>query len=89
MEFESRVCGIPCIIKVNTFHIQKGSFDYNETNDWDYYGYEDIEFEVLDRKGYRAKWLERKMKERDIDKVQQEIKEAYESANEPDWDDYI
>jgi hypothetical protein len=30
-------------------------------SDWDYYGCEEIEWEILDRKGRRAPWLDRKL----------------------------
>jgi len=32
-----------------------------ERSTWDYPGYSEFEFELYDRKGYRAKWLERKI----------------------------
>lgn len=68
--------GIPCLIGVVDYSCVKGSYSYNAPSDWDYYGYSDIEWELLDRKGYRAKWLEYKL---DTD-TNAEIEEAIANA---------
>ena len=47
----------------------------------DYYGYTEIEYDVLDRKGYRAKWLERKITDKDAERIREDIMNAY-SSNE-------
>jgi hypothetical protein len=63
-----RVKGIPCIIAVSYFHCQprwKGGA-HTCDSDWDYYGYTDIDYEVLDRRGHKAPWLER-MIDKDLD----------------------
>ncbi len=64
-------------------HYQKP--DYNTwASDWDYYGgWFDVEFELYDRKGYRAKWLERKMTSADEDRI---IQELVENAGDDDGD---
>lgn len=64
-------------------HYQKP--DYNTwASDWDYYGgWFDVEFELYDRKGYRAKWLERKMASADEDRI---IQELVENAGDDDGD---
>jgi hypothetical protein len=72
-EIEHRVCGIPCLIGVtdyesytpayisgppeNCYPAEGGSGDY----------------EILDQRGRPAPWLERKMKPRDHDDVQDRI----------------
>lgn len=73
--FESRVAGIPCQIKVTYYVNVKGSRSFNAASDWDYYGYSEFEFEVYDRKGYRAEWLERKLTEKDNARIEQEYNE--------------
>ncbi len=73
MTFESTVHGIPCQIKVDRCFVQKGSFSYNAPSDWDYYGYQEIEFTVLDRKGYPAPWLEKKLSDDDVSRIETEI----------------
>lgn len=77
MQIQSQIQGIPCLIDVTRCHVVKGSFNYNAPSDLDYYGYHEIEFEVLDRKGYKASWLERKMTEDDIEKIEAQILEQY------------
>jgi hypothetical protein len=73
--FASYVSGIPCQINV-TYHAKvKGSFSLNAPSDWDYYGYSEFEFEVYDRKGYRAKWLERKLTSDDEARIEEEYNE--------------
>ena len=49
------IAGIPCLIGVIEFKFVKGNSRAN--SDWDFHGYTDIDFEILDRKGYKAAWL--------------------------------
>lgn len=79
MQLVSQIQGIPCLIEVTRCHVVKGSFNYNAPSDLDYYGYSEIEFEILDRKGYKASWLERKATEEDSERIEQEILRAYRS----------
>lgn len=72
-EIESRVAGIPCIIGVTYFDSAEGSYDYNAASDWDYHGYVECEFDVCDRRGRRAPWLERKLSEEDTARIEREI----------------
>lgn len=51
--YETNVMGIPCRIDVSRFSYESATFDCP--------GGGDFEFELYDRKGYRAKWLERKL----------------------------
>jgi hypothetical protein len=78
MQIESRIQGIPCLIEVTTLTVVKpwrGSAQSCPSSD-DYYGYSEVEFEVLDRKGYKAAWLERKMTDNDRARIKTEILEA-------------
>jgi len=45
----------------------------------DYYGYTEMEWELLDRKGYPAKWLENKLTDDDIERIESEIAAHYET----------
>lgn len=68
------VCGILCLAGIETYNIVapfKGSAHLCDS-DMDYYGYSEIEYEILDRKGYKATWLADKITE----KTDQEIKNA-------------
>ena len=51
--FPSKISGIPCQVLVNTLHIEPQTFDCPGSCDFDY--------EIYDRKGYRARWLESKV----------------------------
>jgi len=73
MEIESKIAGIPCLIQVDRCDVVKGSFRYDAPSDWDYHGYTEVEFTVLDRGGYPAPWLERKMTDDDTDRIESEI----------------
>lgn len=66
-EFEHRIAGIPCTIAVIYFHHQRphGGSAHTCDSDVDWYGYTEMEFDVLDRKGYLANWLEKKMTDDD------------------------
>jgi hypothetical protein len=75
-EIESRVAGIPCLIGVSHFDCVRGSYSYNAASDMDYYGYSESEWDVLDRRGRPAAWLERKLTSADRDRIEQEIAEA-------------
>lgn len=61
--FDTRIAGIPCQIGVTYFHYQppwRGSAQTCDS-DWDYYGYTELEYDVLDRRGRPAAWLEKKI----------------------------
>jgi hypothetical protein len=76
---EHRVAGIPCIIGVIDYSCVKGSYSYNADSDWDYYGYTDSEWELLDRKGYRAKWLDVKLDDTENESIEEAITEYMSS----------
>jgi len=76
-EIESRVAGIPCIIGVSHYESVKGSYSYHAASDMDYYGYTECEFDVLDRRGRKAPWLERKLTDKDTSRIEQEVGEYF------------
>lgn len=77
-EIESRVAGIPCIIGVTEYECVKGSHSYHAASDWDYHGYTECGFEVCDRRGRPAPWLERKLTDKDSSRIESEIAEYFE-----------
>ncbi len=79
-EIESTVAGIPCIIGVTHYESVEGSYNYNAASDMDYYGYSEAEWEVLDRKGYKAAWLEKKLTKSDIVRIEEEIAAYFADA---------
>ncbi len=75
--FYSQIAGIPCGIVVDSYISvapHRGS-TWACDSDWGHYGYEDFEFTVVGRKGYPAKWLEKKMGKYDVARIQKEYEE--------------
>lgn len=60
MEFHTQIDGIPCICKVTHYSPAK-PMTGTGYGDCDPPEEEEFTFEILDRKGYRAYWLERKV----------------------------
>jgi hypothetical protein len=74
-DHETRVAGIPCGVVVDCFHHQppfRGSPHLCDS-DADYYGYTDLEWHLVDRRGYPASWLERKMTAQDGERIKDEL----------------
>jgi len=78
--FTSYIAGIPCQIHVISY-IRKRANPRADNPD-DYYGYTESEWEVLDRKGYRAKWIERKITPLIKDQIEFEIDEWMEQPDD-------
>ena len=70
---ESRVAGVPCLIGLLSYECSPGTESRTADSDWDYHGWTDIDFDVLDRKGRKAPWLERKLTDRDLDRIYQDV----------------
>lgn len=73
---DSRIAGIPCLIDVTSYDRLEGSYSRNAASDQDYYGWVNVEFQVCDRNGRPAPWLERKMTDQDYSRICAEI-ESY------------
>lgn len=67
MEFQHVIAGIPCRIQVTHYlEVEPSKLPAQLcSSPDDYYGYREIEFVVLDRKGRRATWLEAKLSDSD------------------------
>ena len=74
-EIESYVSGIPCIIGVTNYVNVTG--DSRADSDMDYYGYTESEYVVCDRRGRPAPWLERKVSDKDTDRIETAIEEYF------------
>ena len=75
---QTRVAGIPCIARTKHFFRQapcRGSAHMCDS-DLDYYGYTECDFEILDRRGRPAPWLEHKLTASDVDRILGEIENA-------------
>ncbi len=76
--FKSQVDGIPCLIEVTHYKYEapsKFAAIYCDNPD-EYYGFVEFEFNVLDRKGYFAEWLERKLTDDDHARILEEHQEG-------------
>lgn len=77
MNFESHIQSIPCRIEVTHFLDVPGNPHTWDSAD-DYYGFTEAEWDVLDRKGYKADWLARKQTDEDLERITHEIRERHE-----------
>ena len=82
MLIESRISGIPCVIDVLTAEITKGSYSRQAETPDDYFGYKCIEFNVCDRRGRPAPWLEAKMTDTERAEIEQPILERVKREQE-------
>lgn len=71
---ETTICGIPCQVEITSidgrFVPAKINADPNSCYEAEY---PEIYFDVLDRKGYKAPWLERKMSDRERERIEGEL----------------
>ena len=65
-DFESTVAGIPCLVNV-VYATKYIPASWNGPAEGG-----DFEFNLLDRKGYRARWLEKKVTEKDVERLERE-----------------
>lgn len=79
-EFNVRICGIPCVVRVT--HWEKYVPAYTSGLPENCYpaegGYGD--YEILDRRGRPAKWLERKMTGADRDRLDETMFNLMEAS---------
>lgn len=73
---EVRVAGIPCLAGVLHYNRVEGSFSHNAPSDLDYYGYTECDYDILDMRGRRAAWLEKKLTDDDRAAIERAIAEA-------------
>lgn len=79
-EIPHTVHGIPCTIAVLEYHVQPGN-PYTWDSDVDYYGYTESSWQILDRKGYSAEWLEKKMTDSDMEAAELAIARYFEKQD--------
>lgn len=76
-EISTTIAGIPCLIGVSLYNNFKGSYDRRAHSDLDYYGYTESEWDVLDRRGRKADWLQRKLTKNDVYRIEEEIAQYF------------
>jgi len=72
----TRIAGIPAKVGVTHIYRQRGSFMQNEVSDLDYHGYVEFDYDILDMRGKRAVWLERKLTDKIRSEIEQQIAEV-------------
>ncbi len=73
MQFQTKIEGIPCICKVITYFPYTHMKVY-KNGDAAPPEHEDIEYEILDRKGHKADWLSKKLKPEDNHRLLEEFR---------------
>ncbi len=71
-DFTTRVLGIPCGVVIDSCLVVKGQ-GMRAASDVDCTGFAEIDWRLLDRKGYPARWLQKKMTDGDKEKLEIEI----------------
>lgn len=80
-DFDTTVAGIPCGVQIISVD-GKDSDPSNDASDWDNKGWIDLDFDILDRQGYLAPWLQAKMTNKDIARIKGEILEFMKEEQE-------
>lgn len=85
MQIEIRVAGIPGIARTTCASYTKPN--RSADSDWDFYGGWELCWEICDRRGRPAPWLERKASKSDLDEIEGQLIDAMTGAD--DDDDYF
>lgn len=72
MIFQTQVSGIPCQCKVLAYFPGEPAIIGKNPESCFPPEYSEIDFELLDRNGRRATWLEAKLKDNDFDRILEE-----------------
>ena len=87
-QLDIRVAGIPAVADITHFvHVPpfSGSSHICDSSD-DYYGYTEIEWDLLDRKGYPAKWLKKKLTAKEKFQIESDLIETLKMREKEDND---
>jgi len=77
-QVQTHVRGMPCTAVAIHVHIHPAD-PKTDISDWDYHGYDEVEFALYDRKGYRARWLEASMTDIDKNRIEKDLLDAWKS----------
>ena len=85
-DFETTVAGIPCGVVITIYsgvrQWRQHTFSGAGPGDCDLPEYEDVEWWLVDSKGYPAGWLEEKMNDTDVTRITCECMEFKRSEND-------
>lgn len=85
-DLETRVAGIPCQVRVTYYQPYDPGVWWGHPDQRTPEEGPDLEVELYDRKGYRARWLEQKLTDRDIERLRQELEELRRESEREGWD---
>ena len=71
---ETTVCGIPA--QIGVVHFMEVKPGFRADSDLDFWGYNECDWDVLDRKGHKAPWLEKKITDKERDRIEDKIYEV-------------
>lgn len=82
-DFSTYCHGIPCGIVIDTYLVVppwRGHLA-DCPSDLDYYGYTELEYHIIDRKGYWARWLESILTPLDRTQLEDEIHQQHHAIS--------
>jgi hypothetical protein len=82
MDIDVRVCGIPAIARVLHYRPYEPAYRRGHPDNWEPASPPEIDFEILDRRGRPARWLERKLTERERERIERELIDYLETEPE-------
>jgi hypothetical protein len=82
MDIDVRVCGIPAIARVLHYRPYEPAYRRGHPDNWEPASPPEIDFEILDRRGRPARWLERKLTERERERIERELIEYLEAEDD-------
>jgi len=82
MDIDVRVCGIPAIARVLHYRPYEPAYRRGHPDNWEPASPPEIDFEILDRRGRPAPWLERKLTERERERIERGLIEYLEAEDD-------
>jgi hypothetical protein len=82
MDIDVRVCGIPAIARVLHYRPYEPAYRRGHPDNWEPASPPEIDFEILDRRGRPAPWLERKLTDAERERIERELIEYLEAEDD-------
>lgn len=82
MDIDVRVCGIPAIARVLHYRPYEPAYRRGHPDNWEPASPPEIDFEILDRRGRPAPWLERKLTDAERERIERDLIEYLEAEED-------
>ncbi len=79
---DTRIADIPCQVKVTSYYKYRAATIWGHPDGWAPAEPEEISFQVLDRRGRPAPWLEEKLTEDDRVRIERELSDYIKRERE-------